>query len=59
MIPVWISIEGASNLEYQQAVENARREAEDALSKEPIPRSYQDVVRRYFDQVPTPDSLEP
>jgi len=47
-----LSIEGASQLEYERAVEAARGAAEEALSKEQIPRSYQDVIRRYFDEIP-------
>jgi hypothetical protein len=54
-----LSIKGASSVQLQEATEAARREAADALSREPIPKAYRDVVRQYFDQVPTEELVEP
>ncbi|MDI9385159.1 MAG: hypothetical protein QM518_12760, partial [Verrucomicrobiota bacterium] len=54
-----LSIRGASTVELNDAVEAARREAADALAREPIPKAYRDVVRQYFDQVPTDELVGP
>jgi hypothetical protein len=46
-----VSIKGQSNVEMEQATGAAKQEAEDALNKEQIPKSYQGQVKEYFDSL--------
>lgn len=46
-----VSIKGQSNVEMEQSTTAAKQEAEDALNKEQIPRSYQGQVKDYFDSL--------
>lgn len=46
-----VSIKGQSNVEMEQATTAAKQEAEDALNKEQIPKSYQNQVKEYFDSL--------
>jgi len=46
-----VSIKGQSNVEMEQATTAAKQEAEDALNKEQIPKSYQGQVKEYFDSL--------
>ncbi len=44
-----ISIKGQSNVKIEEAFSAASQEAENALSKETVPTSYQGAVKEYFD----------
>ena len=46
-----VSIKGQSNVEMEQSTAAAKQEAEDALNKEQIPKSYQGQVKDYFDSL--------
>ncbi|MSR65575.1 MAG: hypothetical protein EXS18_07335 [Verrucomicrobiae bacterium] len=46
-----VSIKGQSNVEMEQSTTAAKQEAEDALNKEQIPKSYQGQVKEYFDSL--------
>lgn len=46
-----VSIKGQSNVEMEHATGAAKQEAEDALNKEQIPKSYQGQVKEYFDSL--------
>lgn len=44
-----VSIRGESNVKVEEAFSSAAQEAENALSKETVPTSYQGAVKEYFD----------
>jgi len=46
-----VSIKGQSSVEMEQTTTSAKQEAEDALNKEQIPKSYQGQVKEYFDSL--------
>lgn len=46
-----VSIRGASQLQYEEALTAAQSDAQSALSQDKVPRAYKDKVRDYFDDV--------
>ena len=42
---------GDSNAELREAVLLARKEAEQAITEEQVPRKYHDLLRHYFGQL--------
>ncbi len=63
VIASWMSDEGAvknqAGVEFDQAVKEARDEAEQAVTDDRVPRRYHETVREYFNQMPqSPDQIK-
>ena len=46
------SYAGEPNVEYDQAVTDARQHAEKAVTEDRVPQRYHQTIRQYFDQIP-------
>jgi len=44
-------MKGESKLQYEQTYIQYEQAAEDTLSREPMPREYQNIVKDYFDAI--------
>ena len=44
---------GQASVAVSQAVEQARRDADKAVTDERVPRRYHESIKKYFDQMPT------